>query len=97
MAYGIKINDSSGNTQWDLTGILGRVVGITSVSYLAGQNGTKTVSVPGILSTDTAIISLSDNFITVVSISISGTNVVVNRSTTGNQQAVTYGIYILRL
>ncbi len=97
MAEGIAVYGSDGVLVWDMTGVLGRVVGTASVSYGAGVYGERTVTISGISESDTAILSTSSNYITVASVGISGSDVVVNRSDTYSQAAVTYRIHVLRL
>lgn len=97
MANGIAVYGSDGVLVWDMTGILGRVVGTASVVYAAGATGVRTVTIAGISESDTAILSTSTNYISVVSVSISGSTVVVDRASTYSAPAVTYRIHVLRL
>lgn len=56
MAQGIAVYDTSGQLVWDTNGILARLVGSGTASYVAFETGFKYVVISGMVDTDEIIV-----------------------------------------
>jgi hypothetical protein len=98
MTYGIQVSDASGTVIWDSSGILGRSVGIATLTTPAGSGGVGTfnVTIPGLLNSDELFINISNANNVQYTVSRSGTTVSINQ-TTGPFQPTNYYIWAFRV
>lgn len=96
MSYGMAVYDSSGSVIWDTDGTLARVIGTASISPPINQTGTFTVTIPGLISTDTILVNVVGFPFAQFSVSISGENVSIIRTIAGGTGTVSFLIIAIR-
>lgn len=96
MSTGMAVYDSSGSVVWDTAGTLARIIGTASISPAINQTGTFTVSIPGLISTDTILVNVVGYPYVQFSVSTSGTNVSITRTIAGGVGTVTFLIVAIR-
>jgi hypothetical protein len=99
MAQGIAVYDDSGQLVWDTNGILGRLVGFGTATYVAFEVGYKYIVISGMIDTDELIVYaiVPDAPAIRVYITRSGDTVTFNRPTAGiAPSASSYRVVALR-
>jgi hypothetical protein len=96
MSTGMAVYDDSGSVVWDTAGTLARIIGTASISPPINQTGTFTVSIPGLISTDTILVNVIGNPYVEFAVSTSGTDVSITRSIAGGLGTITFLIVAIR-
>lgn len=96
MAYGAAVYDASGALIWDTDGILARLIGTGQISYIANETGTKTIQMPGLVSTDEVILSVVNSFFSQYTLSVSGEYISIIRGAGGANTIADFMIFGIR-
>lgn len=83
MSFGLQVFDAAGATIMDMQSTVARLIGTGTVSFAAGETGTKNIAIPGLLDTDKIIIRARSQSFTNYTTSITAGNLAITRALLG--------------